>query len=137
MIKRIREKHVWYYWLTYMVLLALTVFLVSRKWNDALFIMLFCWLAVIVIGAVEQSRLRAYLKIHHNGTWAHVTSSSFFKPGGSNSFRFLPFLYSRDHHKDARLEDLKSTNRHVIVLTVLVFISFMILGIVVTALWWQ
>ncbi|MDR4515719.1 hypothetical protein [Nitrosomonas sp.] len=82
------------------------------------------WLGVVALNAYEGHGLMSYLKANHYEKWAHITSTPVSGPGGQNSFRSLPFLYSNDDLGDSTLAELKRRHRAVGKLILLVFVHY-------------
>jgi hypothetical protein len=93
------------------------------------------WLAVMVLNMVEGRRLMNYLKQNHHHKWEYLTSGPGFGPGGVNSFRSLPFLYSDDDLGDAIVKELKTNYRRFVKLTLTVFFTIPALFIITMLPW--
>jgi hypothetical protein len=86
------------------------------------------WIPTIILNVIERGRLMSYLRDNHNAKWSELTYVPGFGPGGVNSFRTLPWLYSTDDQGDSRLAGLKQQHRDFIRLMVTVFLSYLVLG---------
>jgi hypothetical protein len=64
---------------------------------------------------------------NHNEKWSQLTCVPGFGPGGVNSFRTLPWLYSAGDQGDSRLASLKQQHRDVIQLMATVFVRYLVL----------
>ncbi len=81
----------------------------------------------MILNVIEGHRLMAYLEDHHREKWAEITHVPGFGPGGVNSFRTLPWLYSPDDLNDATLAILKEQHRDFIRWAITVFLSSIVL----------
>jgi len=80
----------------------------------------------MVLHYVDGRKLLAHLKTYHREQWEYLTWA-FGAPGGRNSFRMLPWLFSAEDYGDATLARLKSGHRRLLLLTLIVFLSYPIL----------
>ena len=76
-----------------------------------------------------------YLKQNHRHKWEYLTSGPGFGPGGVNSFRSLPFIYSEDDLGDAIVKELKTNYRRFVKFTLTVFFTLPPLFIVTMLPW--
>jgi hypothetical protein len=84
------------------------------------------WLPIMVLHYIDGRRLLSHLKMHHHQHWEYLTWA-FGAPGGRNSFRMLPWLFSTEDYGDATLARLKSAHRQLLLFTLVVFLSYVIL----------
>lgn len=63
------------------------------------------WVGIIFQITVKKG------KRHHREKWDYLTWLPLWGTGGINSYRILPFLYSRDNLDDPNVEILKSNNK--------------------------
>jgi hypothetical protein len=85
------------------------------------------WVAVMILNLYEGHRLIGYLKQHHRSTWEYITYVPFLGLGGVNSFRSLPFLYSKDDLGDEVVAELKKNYRRFAILMLVVFFTLPVL----------
>lgn len=70
----------------------------------------------------EGSRLYDYLKKYHNHKWIQLTTV-WGHPGGTNSFRELGFIFSRDYLNDPIVLKLKNQQKQVLLFEIIAFFS--------------
>jgi hypothetical protein len=87
---------------------------------------LITWLPLMVLHYIDGRRLVSHLKTYHHQHWEYLTWA-FGAPGGRNSFRMLPWLFSTEDYADATLARLKSGYRRLLLFTLVVFLSYPIL----------
>jgi hypothetical protein len=120
-----------YSWLACVgLVLALRFTVFAETNNRFIFAMAFVmgtWLPTMILNVIEAGRLMSYLRENHNEKWSQLTYVPGFGPGGVNSFRTLPWLYSADDQGDSRLASLKQQHRDFIRLMVTVFVSYLVL----------
>ena len=88
------------------------------------------WIAVIGANFYEGRRLSNYLNRHHREKWEYLTSGPGFGPGGYNSFRSLPFLFSKDDLNDPHVRSLKGHCRSFLKLVLIIFFSMPIVFLI-------
>jgi hypothetical protein len=82
------------------------------------------WLCFMIVNFYEGHRLMSYLKKHHLETWKRITHVPGFGSGGTNSFRTLDFVYSKDYLDDLNVKWLKVNYQDILTLMFLLFISY-------------
>jgi hypothetical protein len=126
-----RIRAYWCVWLVCVVLaLALRFSLFAHSNNRFTFEMAYMigtWLPIMVLNFIEGQRLMSYLKSNHHEKWSELTYVPGFGSGGVNSFRTLPWLYSRDDLGDPAVASLKQQHRDFIRWTLTVFLSYVVL----------
>jgi len=85
------------------------------------------WIPAIFVSLYEGRRLLSYLEEHHKKKWEEITYVPGFGSGGVNSFRSLPFVYSKDDLDDKNVRILKNNYKGVIKLLLTVFVTFIII----------
>jgi hypothetical protein len=88
--------------------------------------MIATWVPVMVSSWFEGQRLTSYLLDNHPATWSRLTHVPWLGPGGQNSFRFLPWLYSRDDLGDPVVASLKQEHRDFLRWWLTVFVSYLV-----------
>jgi hypothetical protein len=124
----------WKVWLTlvvFLLVIRLTVFFGTQD-EKVLFAMFMwyiapTWITVMVLNLYEGRRLMHYLERNHREKWKELTYIPGFGPGGHNSFRTLPFIYSKDDLGDPVLKDLKMNYRRFIKFVLTVFFTVPVL----------
>ena len=120
-----------YSWLAAVGLVLALRFTVFAEIGDrfifAMVFMMGTWIPTMILNLIEGRRLMSYLQKNHGDKWAELTHVPGFGPGGVNSFRTLPWLYSRDDLGDSRLASLKQQHRDFMWLMLTVFVSYVIL----------
>jgi hypothetical protein len=81
----------------------------------------------MILNFYEGHRLMSYLKQNHRAKWEHITYVPFFGSGGVNSFRSLPFIYSKADLGDQLVAELKKNYRRFIILMFAVFFTLPVL----------
>jgi hypothetical protein len=96
----------------------------------------FClsWISFMFVNYYEGNRLMQYLKKNHQETWKRITHVPMFGAGGTNSFRTLDFVYSKDNLGDTNIKWLKTNYQDVLTLMFLLFISYPITFILLMVL---
>lgn len=126
----------WYIWFVLVLLLFIARFSIfSGSSVDELFRLFLIyaaptWIAVLILNFYEGHRLIEYLKKHHRATWEYITYVPFFGPGGVNSFRSLPFLFSEDDLGDETVAELKKNYRRFLILMLVVFVTLPVLFLI-------
>lgn len=119
-----------YSWLACVGLVLALRFTVFAETGDrfifAMAFMMGTWIPTMILNVIDGRRLMAYLRENHSDKWSELTYVPGFGPGGVNSFRTLPWLYSRDDQGDPRLASLKQQHRDFIRLMLTVFISYLV-----------
>ena len=139
------KSHVRLYWRIWLALVAcllilrFSLFFGAQK-EDAMFTLFNCyaiptWISIMVLNLIEGRRLMEYLKQNHRETWEHLTSGPGFGPGGVNSFRSLPFIYSVEDLADPVVKELKVNCRRFVKLTLTVFLTIPVLFIITMLPW--
>ena len=119
--------HVWKYvtgWIVVVCVIVIFALLGAKPGALIPAYLLATWLPMMVINFYEGRRLMGYLKEHHNERWAYLTSSFLGGPGGANSFRSLPFIYSADDLGDPCVGGLKRNYRRIVLLMGLMFVHY-------------
>ncbi len=123
------------YWIGWLIILACVLLLrfvipvVAPAFHVshlALLYALSTWLPLMALHLVHGRRLVAHLKTHHYDRWEYLTWA-FGRAGGRNDFRMLPWLLSAEDYGDAALAALKSEQRRILLLGLVVFLSFPLL----------
>lgn len=89
------------------------------------------WLWVMYLNYRIGKDLFEYLKEKHYEVWNEITYVPFLGINGNNSFRSLPFIYSRNDLDDYMVDLLKKRYRRFIIFAIVVLISTPPLSIVV------
>jgi hypothetical protein len=115
-----------------LLLLTARISIFKSSSEDVLFILFTIyavptWIAVMILNFYEGHRLMSYLKQNHRAKWEHITYVPFFGSGGVNSFRSLPFIYSKADLGDQLVAELKKNYRRFIILMFAVFFTLPVL----------
>jgi len=86
---------------------------------------------IMIINLIEGRRLMGYLEKHHKEKWKELTYFPGLGPGNVNSFRSLPFLYSKEDLEDPLVKELKLNYRKVIKFMLTVFLTTPILFLII------
>lgn len=117
----------WTLWIS-LIFLALACKLIFFRHSEDCFFLFWLyliptWVSVIVLNVWEGRRLMEYLRLNHNSKWIELTTVLGI-PGGRNSFRTIPFLYSKDNLNDPMVEVLKRNYRMFMLFILTVFLTF-------------
>jgi hypothetical protein len=130
-------KKYWFVWLVLVFLLLTLRFSIFRHSSDNVIFSLFAfytvptWIAVIIINVYEGHRLMSYIKMNHRSKWDEITYVPLFGSGGYNSFRSLPFIFSKDDLDDRTVYELKKNYRSTIWLMLTIFLTFPVLFLII------
>lgn len=131
----------WRIWLVLVSLLLAVRIFMYHEYNEDRFFLLFTfyavptWLSVMILNFYEGHRLMKYLKINHRKKWEYITYVPLFGPGGVNSFRSLPFLFSKDDLGDNIVLELKNNYKSIIKLTLVIFFTLPLLFLSIMLPW--
>lgn len=89
------------------------------------------WLWVMYLNFRKGRDLMEYLKNNHNEKWKEITYVPLFGSGGYNSFKSLPFIFSKDNLNDERVKLLKKNYISFIKFALSVFVSIIPLFLLV------
>lgn len=124
-------------WIFLVFVLFFVRFVIIREYDEGMIFNLFIiyafptWIAVIAVGFYEGRHFNSYMRRHHHKTWEYLTSGPGFGPGGYNSFRSLPFLFSMDDLGDTNVRSLKDRAKSYLKLMLAVFFSMPIIFAIV------
>jgi len=141
MSKESKNYNYWKIWAASLAVLIILKFLFGSKLDeDALFFLFSLyivpvWLWVMYLNFKKGRDLISYLKEHHHSKWEEITYVPFYGPGGVNSFRSLPFVFSRDHLNDDKVRVLKKSYISFMKFALTVFISIIPLFLMVMLKW--
>ena len=93
------------------------------------------WLWVMYLNFRKGRELMEYLEKHHHEKWKEITHVPFVGSGGFNSFRSLPFVFSKDNMNDERVKLLKKNYIGFIKFALSVFIAIIPLFMLVMLPW--
>ena len=65
----------------------------------------------------------AYLEENYNDKWREITTVPVLGPGNVNSFKSLPFIFSKDNFGDGNIEVLKTNYIVLVKFAIFVFIT--------------
>lgn len=120
-----------YCWLACIVMALVLRFTMFTEMDDrfifTMSFMMVTWIPTMILNVIEGQQLMEYLKNNHRDKWSEITYVPGFGPGGVNSFRTLPWLYSYDDQGDPQLASLKQQHRDLIRWMVTVFASYLVL----------
>ena len=123
----------WSVWFLLVVLFLTARFTIFRSSSENILFILFTiyavptWLAVMILNFYEGNRLMNYLKQKHRSKWDDITYVPFLGSGNVNSFRSLPFIYSKDDLGDPVVGELKKNYRRCAALFFMIFFTLPIL----------
>ena len=131
----------WKLWGIAVLVLVLTKVVAGKELDENSLFILFSsymvpvWLWVMYLNYRKGHDLMSYLKEHHRKKWEEITYIPFFGPGGFNSFKSLPFIYSSDNLSDDNVKELKNRYRKLINFALVVFVSTVPLFLLVMVQW--
>ena len=103
----------------------------DKLWLVPLILFLAVGFCVIAVG-VLQIQLNRYLREHHIEKWKYLTSSRWFGPGGANSLRAIPFLYSNDDLGDSVVRLYKKRIRKLLLYIFIGVIAVALVSLLIT-----
>ncbi len=127
----------WLIWIGTVLLVLFVRFTVMRNVGEetvfalCLSYMLPTWLAIMDLNFTEGYRLVQYLKDNHYEKWKEITYVPGLGYGCCNSYRSLPFVYSKDDLGDPVVTSLKKNYRAFVRLALTVFFTFPLIFIAV------
>ena len=131
----------WKIWIVSVIALIACKAILEGKLSESSLFYLFSlyivpiWLWVMYLNFRKGRDLISYLKKHHHEKWKEITYVPFHGSGGFNSFKSLPFIFSKDNLNDNNVKYLKGSYISFVKFALLVFVTIIPLFLLVIVPW--